>query len=132
MPGPVGTARLEHWMPQITVDYSANLAEAFDRRGFALALHPLTAEAVSTPVETCKTRFRCLDEVYVGDGAPGCGLIHVELALLAGRTEAVKAELSGAVLELLGKYTDTGLAPGAVHASVDVTDLGAAYRKSVQ
>ncbi|MBT2448730.1 isomerase [Streptomyces sp. ISL-43] len=120
-------------MPQITVDYSANLSEAFDRRGFALALHPLTAELADTSVETCKTRFRCVEEVYVADGAPENGLVHVQVGLLAGRTEAVKAELSEAVLALLPKYTSTGAnAPGVVvHASVDVSELGAAYRKRV-
>ena len=33
-------------MPQITVDYSAELDDAFDRRGFAQALHPLVVETV--------------------------------------------------------------------------------------
>ncbi|WP_328302575.1 isomerase [Streptomyces sp. NBC_00435] len=120
-------------MPQITVEYSANLTDTFDRRGFALALHALTARVADAAVENCKTRFRCLDEVCVADGAAGSALVHVQLALLAGRTEAVKAELSEAVLELLRKYTSQGLdASGpVVHASVDVNELGAAYRKHV-
>lgn len=117
-------------MPQITVDYSASLTDAFDRRGFAGALHPLTAKIVSTPVDTCKTRFRCAEETFVADGAPEHAVVHVELALMPGRTDEVKAELSRAVLELVRAYT--GSAPGAVvHWSVDVTDLGAAYCKSV-
>ncbi|MGW6708241.1 5-carboxymethyl-2-hydroxymuconate Delta-isomerase [Streptomyces sp. NPDC054956] len=120
-------------MPQITVDYSANLSEAFDRRGFALALHELTVRVADAALENCKTRFRCLDEVYVGDGAPGKALVHVQVGLLPGRSEAVKAELSEAALALLPKYTATGAnAPGGVvHASVDVSELGAAYRKRV-
>ncbi|WP_405486205.1 5-carboxymethyl-2-hydroxymuconate Delta-isomerase [Streptomyces sp. NBC_00096] len=124
-------------MPQITVDYSANLTDTFDRRGFALALHALTATVANATVENCKTRFRCLEEVYVADGAPGSALVHVQLALLTGRTEAVKAELSEAVLELLRTYTARGAdASGpvpvpVVHASVDVNELGAAYRKHV-
>ncbi|MGW6685127.1 5-carboxymethyl-2-hydroxymuconate Delta-isomerase [Streptomyces sp. NPDC054961] len=121
-------------MPQITVDYSARLSDAFDRRGFALALHPVTAELVETTVEHCKTRFRCLEEVYVGDGSPEHALIHVQVGLLAGRTEAVKAELADAVLALLRTYASTGASgPGAVvHVSVDVNDLGASYRKYIE
>ncbi|MEU1086485.1 isomerase, partial [Streptomyces sp. NPDC005892] len=43
-------------MPQITVDYSAELDDAFDRRGFAGELHPLVARTISTAVGNCKTR----------------------------------------------------------------------------
>lgn len=120
-------------MPQITVDYSANLSDTFDRRGFALALHEVTAGIADATVANCKTRFRRLDEVYVADGAPESALVHVQLGLLAGRTGAVKAELSTAVLELLRTYASTGAdASGlVVHASVDVSELGAAYRKHV-
>ncbi|UQX04408.1 isomerase [Streptomyces sp. RerS4] len=118
-------------MPQITVDYSTSLAEAFDRRAFAAALHRLTAEAVDTPLDTCKTRFRRIarEETYVADGAPEHAVVHVDVALLPGRTPEVKARLSEAVLELLRAHTaSAGL---TVHASVDVPDLGAAYRKHV-
>ncbi|MCX4782365.1 5-carboxymethyl-2-hydroxymuconate Delta-isomerase [Streptomyces sp. NBC_01264] len=121
-------------MPQITVDYSANLSDTFDRHGFASALHALTAEVAAATVANCKTRFRCPDDVYVADGAPGSALVHVQIGLLPGRTEAVKAELSQAVLDLLFKHLPAG-ADGAgpvVHASVDVSELGAAYRKLVQ
>ncbi|MCX4626098.1 isomerase [Streptomyces sp. NBC_01443] len=118
-------------MPQITVDYSASLSDAFDRRGFADALHPLTARIADTPVDTCKTRFRRAEETFVADGAPEHALVHVELALLPGRTDEVKAELSRAVLELVRTYTGSAVPGAVVHWSVDVTELGAAYRKSV-
>ncbi|MFF5447285.1 5-carboxymethyl-2-hydroxymuconate Delta-isomerase [Streptomyces sp. NPDC012888] len=120
----------DHLMPQITVDYSANLSEVFARRAFALALHSLTAEVAGGAVADCKTRFRCLEEVHVADGAPENAVVHVELGLLAGRTEAVKAELSAAVLDLLRTHLPSGDGR-VVHASVDVVELGPAYRKYV-
>ncbi|MCX5380754.1 5-carboxymethyl-2-hydroxymuconate Delta-isomerase [Streptomyces sp. NBC_00091] len=117
-------------MPQITVDFSASLSDRFDRRGFALALHALTAEAVDVSVETCKTRFRRVEETFVADGAPEHAVVHVDLALLPGRTEEVRARLSRAVLDLVREYTDAG--PDAVvHWSVDVTELTEAYTKYV-
>ncbi|MFD7260139.1 5-carboxymethyl-2-hydroxymuconate Delta-isomerase [Streptomyces sp. NPDC059874] len=125
---------LDCLMPHITIDYSANLSDVFARRPFALALHSLTAKVAGGSVADCKTRFRRLEEVYVADGAPENALVHVQLGLLAGRTETVKAELSAAVLDLLRTHmsgaTD-GLRP-VVHASVDVIELGAAYRKYVE
>ncbi|TKA10181.1 5-carboxymethyl-2-hydroxymuconate Delta-isomerase [Actinacidiphila oryziradicis] len=118
-------------MPQITVDYSDALDEVFDRRGFALALHPLTAKIIGTTVEACKTRFRRVEEIVIADGEPQHAVLHTEFGILAGRTPEVKAELSEAVVALAREHT-VAAAPGlTVHISVDVTDLSPAYRKHV-
>ncbi|MEU5717819.1 5-carboxymethyl-2-hydroxymuconate Delta-isomerase [Streptomyces sp. NPDC020403] len=116
-------------MPQITVDYSAELDDAFDRRGFALALHPLVAETVTTKVPSCKTRFRRVEESVVGDAPAGDAIVHVSIGLLAGRTPEIKERLTESVLELLaGHLKPTGGL--AVHASAETRDLDPSYRKS--
>ncbi|MFF2780196.1 5-carboxymethyl-2-hydroxymuconate Delta-isomerase [Streptomyces sp. NPDC058052] len=109
-------------MPQITVDYSAPL----DRRGFALALHALLAETVDASLDSCKTRFREVEETVVGDGSSEDVVVHVEIALLFGRTDATQARLSEAVLALLPRYLKA--AEGA-RLSVEVRDLENSYRK---
>ncbi|MFF9686159.1 5-carboxymethyl-2-hydroxymuconate Delta-isomerase [Streptomyces sp. NPDC014623] len=116
-------------MPQITVDYSAGLDDGFDRRGFALALHPLVAETVSTKVPACKTRFHRAEDTVVGDAAAGGSVVNVSIAMLPGRTPEIKAQLTQAVLELLAGYLKPadGL---TVHASAEVRDLDASYRKN--
>ncbi|MFF1510704.1 5-carboxymethyl-2-hydroxymuconate Delta-isomerase [Streptomyces sp. NPDC058326] len=109
-------------MPQITVDYSAPL----DRRGFARALHPLVVETVDTKLDACKTRFREVEELIVGDGTAYDAVVHVEIALLPGRTEEIKARLSEAVLDLLTTSLKT---TEGVRLSVEIRDLEASYRK---
>ncbi|MFF7774344.1 5-carboxymethyl-2-hydroxymuconate Delta-isomerase [Streptomyces tanashiensis] len=109
-------------MPQITVDYSAPL----DRRGFARALHPLVVETVDTTLDACKTRFREVEELVVGDGAADDAVVHVEIALLSGRTDEVKARLADAVLDLLPAHLK---ATEGVRLSVEIRDLDASYRK---
>ncbi|MFH9721771.1 5-carboxymethyl-2-hydroxymuconate Delta-isomerase [Streptomyces sp. NPDC017254] len=109
-------------MPQITVDHSAPL----DRRGFALALHPLVVETVDTTLDACKTRFREVAETVIGDGSAEDVLVHVEIALLAGRTDELKARLSEAVLALLPEYLKE---PEGVRLSVEIRDLETSYRK---
>ena len=115
-------------MPQITVDYSANLESSFDRRGFALALHPLIVETIDTELDACKTRFRRVDETVVAGGTPDDAIIHIGIALLPGRTPELKAQLSEAVLELLAGHLEArrGLVPVA---SAEVRDLEPSYRK---
>jgi 5-carboxymethyl-2-hydroxymuconate isomerase len=113
-------------MPHITVDYSDSLADTFDRRGFGLALHPLLARKVEGTVAGCKTRFRRIEECVIADGEDdGVAMLHIEVALLSGRTPEVKAELSRAVLGLARDYVKP--TPGlALHTSVGVSDLARA------
>ncbi|MET9956072.1 isomerase [Streptomyces sp. NPDC006339] len=109
-------------MPQIVVDYSAPL----DRRGFARALHPLVVETVDAGLDACKTRFREVEELVVGDGGTHDVIVHVEIALLAGRTEEAKARLARAVVELVPAYLKER---EGVHISAEVRDLDPSYAK---
>jgi len=109
-------------MPHITVDYSDALADTFDRRGFGLALHPLLARTVEGSVKGCMTRFRQIEECVIADGGHEAAMLHVEVALLSGRTPEAKAELSRAVLGLARDHVKP--TPGlTLHTSVDVCDL---------
>ncbi|MFE1233656.1 5-carboxymethyl-2-hydroxymuconate Delta-isomerase [Streptomyces sp. NPDC058745] len=108
-------------MPQITVDYSAPL----DRRGFALALHPLVVDTVDTVIDACKTRFREIEETVCGDGSTDDVVVHVDIALLAGRSEKTKARLTEAVLALLPLHLKQ---KDGVRISAEVRDLAPSYR----
>ncbi|KUH36181.1 MULTISPECIES: 5-carboxymethyl-2-hydroxymuconate Delta-isomerase [Streptomyces] len=116
-------------MPQITVDYSAALDDAFDRRGYARALHPVVVATVAARTEACKTRTRRTEDLTVGDGTGRDAVVHVEVALLAGRTEEAKARLSQAAAALVRDFLKPveGL---TVHVSAEVRDLDASYRKA--
>ncbi|MDX8050513.1 hypothetical protein SK571_14070 [Lentzea sp. BCCO 10_0798] len=79
-------------MPQITVEYSAELSEAFDRRALALALHRTVGPLVSAEVAAFKTRFRQIEESVIGDGSPAA-MIHIRVGLLTGRSVELKQEV---------------------------------------
>ncbi|MFG2299851.1 5-carboxymethyl-2-hydroxymuconate Delta-isomerase [Actinacidiphila glaucinigra] len=116
-------------MPHITVDYTGNLADAFDRRGFATALHPLVAKTIETSVEACKTRFLRSDEYVLADGGPEHALVLVRAAVLSGRTPEAKTRLSEAVLELLKQHLAP--TPGlSVQTAVDIVDLDRTWYRS--
>ncbi|WP_329116336.1 5-carboxymethyl-2-hydroxymuconate Delta-isomerase [Streptomyces sp. NBC_01465] len=114
-------------MPQITVDYSDTLDGSFDRRGFALALHPVVVETVAARIPACKTRFRPVQEFTAGDGEGQDAIVHIGIGLLPGRTDEAKAALTEAVLALVQQHikpTDLTL-----HISAETRDLDASYRK---
>ncbi|MEU3886914.1 5-carboxymethyl-2-hydroxymuconate Delta-isomerase [Streptomyces sp. NPDC029041] len=115
-------------MPQITVDYSADLADGFDRPGFAKALHEATVEIAAAKPPACKTRFRPTEDIVVGPETEGHAHVHVHIALLAGRTDETKARLTEAALELVRNHVKPA-APLALHASAEVRDLDPSYAK---
>ncbi|MFF3494912.1 5-carboxymethyl-2-hydroxymuconate Delta-isomerase [Streptomyces sp. NPDC002795] len=113
-------------MPQITVDHSADLDDRLDRAGLAGAVHQAAVDIVAARVPACKTRFREVGTTVVGDGAGS--LVHVEIALLAGRTEEAKTALAEAVLAVLPAHVKE---PAGVHFSAEVRDLAPTYRSAV-
>ncbi len=109
-------------MPQITVEYSQAVAESFDRRAFALALHPMAAEMIGSKLASFKTRFYAVEEAVVGDGAPAHAMVHVDFRLLSGRDHATKQALGRAVLALAERF----VRPAAgldIQVTVEVRDL---------
>ncbi|MFJ9019178.1 5-carboxymethyl-2-hydroxymuconate Delta-isomerase [Streptomyces sp. NPDC102259] len=116
-------------MPQITVERSPGL-DHVDWNAFALALHPVVVEVAAARLEACKTRvLRTEDEVVGATGSSGPAIVHVTLALLAGRSDETKAELTEAVLDLLRKHVGPTDGVTSVHASAEVRDLDPSYRK---
>ncbi|MFC7906026.1 5-carboxymethyl-2-hydroxymuconate Delta-isomerase [Streptomyces nigra] len=115
-------------MPQITVDYSQELAEDFDRPAFARALHTAVVEIAAAKPPACKTQFRRTGDTTVGDDTAGHAVVHVTLGLLAGRSDETKARLTETVLDMLRTHVKPagGL---ALHASAEVRDLDPSYRK---
>ncbi|MEU2058947.1 isomerase [Streptomyces sp. NPDC013455] len=117
-------------MPQITVDYSDTMENAFDRAGLARALHEATVEIAAAKPEACKTLFRPSTYTafgYEDPGARGHAIVHVTIGLLAGRGEETKARLTEAVLEVLRAHVAD--AAFTLHASAEIRDLDPSYRK---
>ncbi|MFF8539811.1 5-carboxymethyl-2-hydroxymuconate Delta-isomerase [Streptomyces werraensis] len=116
-------------MPQITVDYSDNLADGFDRPAFARDLHLAVVEIAAAKPPACKTRFRRTEDPVVGPDTEGHALVHVHIALLSGRTDETKARLSETVLGLLRQHAKPA-GGHMLHASAEIRDLDPSYRKS--
>ncbi|WP_353942184.1 5-carboxymethyl-2-hydroxymuconate Delta-isomerase [Streptomyces sp. HUAS MG91] len=114
-------------MPNITVDHSAGLDDRIDRAGLAGAVHQACVDTVAARTAACKTRFRRADETVVGDGTEPADLVHIEIALLAGRTEEAKTALVESVLALLPTHIKN---PEGAHLSVEVRDLEPTYKSA--
>ncbi|KNB54115.1 5-carboxymethyl-2-hydroxymuconate Delta-isomerase [Streptomyces caatingaensis] len=115
-------------MPHITVDCTAQVRDRLTRRAFTERLNALVVGAVDS-AGTCKIFLRAATETFVVGGSGGGAFVHVDIGLLAGRTEEQKGRLSEAVLSLLDELlgADGG---GEPVLSVEVRDLAPSYRLS--
>ncbi|WP_433336679.1 5-carboxymethyl-2-hydroxymuconate Delta-isomerase [Spirillospora sp. CA-294931] len=116
-------------MPQITVEYSVALGDTFDRRGFALALHPAAVALIGSALGDYKTRFHPIGEAVIGDGGAGEAMVHVDLAVLPGRDAETKARLGELALATLCEHLKPGSALNT-QVTVEVRDI-ASYHKRV-
>ncbi|QFG23446.1 5-carboxymethyl-2-hydroxymuconate Delta-isomerase [Actinomadura sp. WMMB 499] len=116
-------------MPQILVEYSDRLADAFDRRGFALALHPVAAKLIGSALPDFKTRFRPIAEAVIGTGEATEAMVHVDLAILPGRDAELRARLGDLTLTMLCDHIKPGCRLNT-QVTVEVRDI-ASYHKRV-
>lgn len=115
-------------MPQITVEYSASLAEAFDRRGFALTLHLAAAELIGGALPDFKTRFHAITEAVIGGGEATEAMLHVDLAILPGRAPEVKARLGELTLATLCDHIRPGTELNT-QVTVEVRDIESYHKR---
>ena len=119
-------------MPQISVEYTSNVAGLADYRQIGLALNRLAVDVVAARLEDCKTRLVEVGHYVIGDGLGDDAFIHVTLALLAGRPDAAKEGLAAQALELVMAALPPASAPESLQISVEVRDMDrASYRKQI-
>ncbi|WP_405943586.1 5-carboxymethyl-2-hydroxymuconate delta isomerase [Streptomyces sp. NBC_00144] len=113
-------------MPHITVDYPRRLARLFDVQAFADELHPVVLDE-SRSAGTCKTLLREATRACVSQHGGDAAFVHVEVGLLPGRTDGLKARLCQAIVDLLERHIRMATTDNVV-CSVEVRDLADSYR----
>src|SRR5690606_18815396 len=107
-------------MPQITLEHSTHF-DATDWRALALEIHQLCVDGVGATLAACKTRIVRCDTLIIADGDPAQAMVHCDLRILTGRTQAQKTALGEAVQAALL----AGVAPydGPRQISVEIGNL---------
>jgi 5-carboxymethyl-2-hydroxymuconate isomerase len=99
-------------MPQITLEYSHNIGQIPYANLFT-ELHQCLAEVAGVPVEHCKSRAICHEQVVIGRGEAANAFAHLTIGFYAGRSAALKQEVGHRALALLRRHlvpTSTALA----------------------
>lgn len=114
-------------MPQITVEHSIHF-DGTDWRALALEIHRLCVDLVGATLPACKTRIVRCDNLIIADGAPDQAMVHCDLRILSGRTQAQKTALGEQVLAAMQTRLSSYAGPAQI--SVEIGNLDADnYRK---
>lgn len=117
-------------MPQIAIEYSANLEGAFDPAALASALHATAVEAIGVELESCKTRLVPVERWVIGDGGPRHAMLHVDFRILSGRDQTAKTRLGEGLLARAAEALKGAEGRFDLQVTVEVHDLDRAnYHK---
>jgi 5-carboxymethyl-2-hydroxymuconate isomerase len=110
-------------MPHLLLEHSANVTPPLEAAEVMPPLVRLLVELAGVDPANCKGRVVRHDEYHVGDGDPRRAFAHLELRLLAGRPEAVKAELGRRALAVLMGLVGEAATRLDLQVTVEVRDL---------
>lgn len=117
-------------MPQLVLDYSANVAQEVDLQRLFLEMHRVLADAAGIDVAVCKSRAMRRETFAVGKEGAGQAFVHLEVGLLSGRTAEQKRDIAAACLDVLARYYAESLEQIELQITVEVRDMDrAGYAK---
>lgn len=119
-------------MPHCILEYSSNVVDAPDWRRLVLDLHEVLVATGLFVRADIKSRVVEHDRYVIGDGSPDRAFITLEVQILAGRSDALKAQLAEAALELLSRAFARTLDALKCSISVQITDIHRpSYRRRI-
>jgi len=77
-------------MPQITLQYTANVDQEVNSMDLFSKVHQILSNAGGIKVENCKSRAFKLEDYYIGQGGSNNAFVHLDLAFLEGRSIVLK------------------------------------------
>ena len=110
-------------MPQITLEYTNNLDPQRPFTPLLDDIHRALNSVAAVNLGNCKSRVRVVNEFHIADGAAEHAFAHIEVRLLEGRSDVVKRELGGKILELVKHWFDVGDRALQVQVTVEITDI---------
>ncbi|HJW43353.1 MAG TPA: 5-carboxymethyl-2-hydroxymuconate Delta-isomerase [Geothrix sp.] len=113
-------------MPHCILEASGNLLDQPDWAGLLRAVNRTLADTGLFTAADIKSRFLRHEVFVVGDDAPGAherSFVTLNVQILSGRGDEVKAQLSEALLPVLAAAFPRSLAGQKLSLTVQISDL---------
>jgi len=110
-------------MPQIRLEYTANTSIHFNFRGFFSEVHKTINQTAGISILNCKSRAIKHENYFIGNCSDNNAFVHMEIALLKGRSEDVKKKIARACLEILKKHFLSNSSKDELQLTVEIKDI---------
>ena len=110
-------------MPHCILEASDNLLDAPDWQGLLGKLHRTLVGTGLFAEEDIKSRVIRHDTFRMADGAPDRAFVTLDVQILEGRPDAVKARISEALLPVLASAFPLSAAGMRLNLTVQISDL---------
>jgi 5-carboxymethyl-2-hydroxymuconate isomerase len=119
-------------MPHCILEASANLLDQPDWAGLLREVNGTLAATGLFKEADIKSRFLRHEVFVIGDGAPDQAFLTLNVQILGGRSDEVKARLGEALLPVLTKAFPRTLAGMKCSLTVQITDIHRpSYRRQI-
>jgi 5-carboxymethyl-2-hydroxymuconate isomerase len=116
-------------MPHLILEISDNVEDRPDLKKVLMALHSALVETGLFALEDIKSRVIRHEVFAVGDGRAERAFVALSVQILGGRSDGVKASISGEMLGVLERFFPLSLRGEGNSITVQVVDI---HRASYQ
>jgi len=117
-------------MPQINLEFTANVLEKDSIPIVLSALHAMLATTLPTDIETCKSRAIECPIYAIGAGLPNAAFVHCKLSVMPGRGGDILQKIGKLGLDLLNNTFKTSLEKLNLQITIEVVELSKYYFKA--
>ena len=111
-------------MPQLTLEYTKNIDDGTLNVGDILGeLHQTLADHGGIDIASFKSRAHRLDTFRISDGAPQNAFVHLEVALLDGRSLELRRALGQRCLDVLTSRFSKAFTEWELQITVEMRDM---------
>jgi 5-carboxymethyl-2-hydroxymuconate isomerase len=112
-------------MPQLILEYSANVLEQNNFTQLFKTCHEILAQKLPADLGSCKSRAIQHNIYYVGNGEPNNAFVHVSLKCMEGRSEEILQNMTQEILNVLQNHFAGSLKKLNLQISLQLGELSA-------
>jgi 5-carboxymethyl-2-hydroxymuconate isomerase len=110
-------------MPQITLQYTANIDQEVNFSSLFAKVHYILNETGGINIDNCKSRAVRQDTYYIGQGETNNAFVHLEVRFLEGRSAQLKKKLGQELLDCLTEIYVPSIEKHILQITVEIDDI---------
>jgi 5-carboxymethyl-2-hydroxymuconate isomerase len=115
-------------MPQLILEYSANILEKQPLEPLLQECNLLLVKFLPTELKACKSRAVEHLNYCIGNGAAQNAFVHINLKIMPGRSTKTKQATGQELLQLLKQYFSQSYSELNLQITVEITELAEYFK----